>query len=661
MSKSSAVEERRKIIYDFLDEQQAYLSIAEISEVLQLKYSLVSSDLKVLLKQGLVLKKKDSSTPPKLLYMATVDEIQEEALTSQFFTELRDSNPAAMKQLERTNPEAMIQHLPQLLECLYQGESELQIDLLKLLNTLELPPYGQYFIDMFLNTHPSIEESAEHVDLPHFKDGMKAYIYETLRNWRFGLSRPLNRPVYMILQNHALREIAEHQPRSLEALESLKFIGQKTVENYGKEIISIVQKCLNRDVIGLNNYNRLQDQFDMRFVLIPPGYFIMGSPDSELHRQEREYYHQVTIEQPFYIQTTPVTQLQWFKIMHSSPSYFQGSDHPVENIDHQDIKAFIDRLNSLSEFHHYRLPCEDEWEYALRADHQSAYFFGDTCEALDEYAWYCLNSAEKTHPVRHKKPNGWGLYDMLGNVWEVVNADLTNKSEHYDFCQGDWHLKRGGSWHSFPQVCRSAYRYYSDSKQGNKLKGFRLVMLPYIVEDPPISHTYKETISFFKKIPSNPEKIIALGNFHSDTTARDDWNKKLHWLQNGYGPSIFFFLDQLKSALNDGFALAVVPSLDNTLDGIKRIARRLIYENHNLIDLTESLQRIQPLEASKTYHPRTIQEHLESIQVTEPEKVKHCHVLLLDDVAMTGHSIEACKQLLLKAGAKSVQCLVLGR
>ena len=209
MSKSSAVENRRQQVYQFLHSLQAYTEINEISEALGIKYSLIANDLKALEKKGLVVKKKDtSSKPAKSLYMATQDEVQDESLTSDLFKKLLDGDTDSLARLERAPPEALRHHLPQLLECLYKGESELQLELLKLLKSIKLPAYSQYFIDMFLNTHPTIEDNSESIELPHFEDGMKAYIYETLRNWRFSLSRPLNRPVYLIMQNQALKEIA---------------------------------------------------------------------------------------------------------------------------------------------------------------------------------------------------------------------------------------------------------------------------------------------------------------------------------------------------------------------------------------------------------------------------------------------------------------------
>ncbi len=161
------------------------------------------------------------------------------------------------------------------------------------------------------------------------------------------------------------------------------------------------------------------------FVLIPAGTFTMGSPSNEPGRYSDETQHQVTLTQPFYMQTTEVTQAQWETLMGSNPSRFSGCPTcPVEQVSWNDIQEFITKLNARGEGK-YSLPTEAQWEYAARAGSTTAFYNGGITETgggydpnLDVIGWYYYNSNSKTHPVGQKAPNAWGLYDMSGNVYE---------------------------------------------------------------------------------------------------------------------------------------------------------------------------------------------------------------------------------------------------
>jgi formylglycine-generating enzyme required for sulfatase activity len=109
------------------------------------------------------------------------------------------------------------------------------------------------------------------------------------------------------------------------------------------------------------------------------------------------------------------TQAQWQALMGTSPSYFKGSSRPVERVSWNDAQAFLARLNALNDGYRYRLPTEAEWEYAARAGTTGANY-----GSIYDIAWIVLNSSLETHPAGQKQPNPWGLYDMLGNVWEWV-------------------------------------------------------------------------------------------------------------------------------------------------------------------------------------------------------------------------------------------------
>lgn len=147
----------------------------------------------------------------------------------------------------------------------------------------------------------------------------------------------------------------------------------------------------------------------MEFVLIEAGTFAMGSPQTESGRDDDEgSVYEVKISQPFYLGKYEVTQGQWAAVMGSYPSHFDdcGRNCPVERVSWEDAQAFIAALNRREGVSVYRLPTEAEWEYVARER-------GETGGC-----WYNGNSGDGTHPVGRKQPNGWGVYDMLGNVWE---------------------------------------------------------------------------------------------------------------------------------------------------------------------------------------------------------------------------------------------------
>ena len=159
----------------------------------------------------------------------------------------------------------------------------------------------------------------------------------------------------------------------------------------------------------------------MEFVKIPAGQFMMGcSPGDSSCKNDENPQHQVRITKAFEMGKYEVTQAQWKAVMNANESAIGGDNNPVENVTRAEAVEFANRLSMRNDGYRYRLPTEAEWEYAARAGTTGA-----TYGPLEAIAWFGKNSNDESHPVGGKKPNAWGLYDMLGNVREWV-ADTWN-------------------------------------------------------------------------------------------------------------------------------------------------------------------------------------------------------------------------------------------
>jgi len=216
----------------------------------------------------------------------------------------------------------------------------------------------------------------------------------------------------------------------------------------------------------------------------------MGSPSNEPGRYSDETQHQVTLTQPFYMQTTEVTQAQWETLMGSNPSYFSGCPTcPVEQVSWNDVQGFITKLNARGEGT-YSLPTEAQWEYAARAGSTTAFYNGGITVTdcgydpnLNAIGWYCYNAGSKTHSVGQKAPNSWGLYDMSGNVYEWCSDwygsyPTTAVTDPTGPSSDSYRVIRGGSWYFNARSCRSAFRHSSSPDFRIIYIGFRLLRFP---------------------------------------------------------------------------------------------------------------------------------------------------------------------------------------
>ncbi|WP_197909463.1 formylglycine-generating enzyme family protein [Gemmata massiliana] len=247
-----------------------------------------------------------------------------------------------------------------------------------------------------------------------------------------------------------------------------------------------------------------------RLRWIPAGRFRMGSPDSEEGRWDDEGpVHEVVISQGYWLFDTPCTQGLWEAVMSANPSRFKDPRRPVENVSWVDVGAFLKRANEKVAGLELTLPTEAQWEYACRAGTTTSTYTGDieivgenNAPGLDAIAWYGGNSGREydleegeemlswtekqyldaragTRVVGSKLANGWGLYDMLGNVWEWCRdgqrvytggsvADPIGPGE-----AGTDRVIRGGGWDGPARYARAAYRTaYAPSIRDGYL-GFR--------------------------------------------------------------------------------------------------------------------------------------------------------------------------------------------
>jgi formylglycine-generating enzyme required for sulfatase activity len=224
------------------------------------------------------------------------------------------------------------------------------------------------------------------------------------------------------------------------------------------------------------------DEAAQRLRWIPPGQFLMGSPDDEDDRDNDEGpQHWVTISHGFWMFDTPCTQAFWEAVTGENPSQFKGPQRPVEQVGWNDCHEFIEGLNQRIAGLDLRLPTEAEWEYTCRAGNPGARY-----GVLDEVAWYGKNSGDSTHDVAEKQPNVWGLYDMLGNVyewcedhaWGEYTADAAVDPRQF-IDDGAARVIRGGSWGYGARNVRAAYR--SGNRPGNRWSnlGFRCLSSPH--------------------------------------------------------------------------------------------------------------------------------------------------------------------------------------
>jgi len=224
-----------------------------------------------------------------------------------------------------------------------------------------------------------------------------------------------------------------------------------------------------------------------RFRWIPPGTFMMGSPEDEDRRGSNEVHHRVNLTKGYWLADTTCTQQFWNAIEDSNPSRFQREDNPVERVLFEDIERFLSKLNLKVEGE-FSLPTEAQWEYACRAGTETPFSFGEAIGAdqvnyngNDPYADGPKDEYRKQAvPVKELPANKWGLYQMHGNVWEWCSDwygdyPTAPQSDPTGSDYGSYRVLRGGSWIDNAWNARSAARFALRPDSAHDGWGFRLL------------------------------------------------------------------------------------------------------------------------------------------------------------------------------------------
>jgi formylglycine-generating enzyme required for sulfatase activity len=220
------------------------------------------------------------------------------------------------------------------------------------------------------------------------------------------------------------------------------------------EVVTVVLLASGALLAGPDNAVKVNARDRLRYVWIRPGAFLMGCADGADGCFGWEPPpHLVKIEKGFWIGETEVTQQAYEHVAGSNPSLYRGPRLPVEQIGWTEARRFCGSVGM-------RLPTEAEWEFAARGG-QAESRYG----ALGSVAWYDANSEDRTHDVGQKEPNAYGLFDMLGNVWEWV--------EDSEKGQGTKKLLCGGSFYNLARDLRVSNRLWAEPGTRHRNIGFR--------------------------------------------------------------------------------------------------------------------------------------------------------------------------------------------
>ena len=279
-------------------------------------------------------------------------------------------------------------------------------------------------------------------------------------------------------------ELLEIDPGNDKGLWDRQLVALKVLERLDSDAVNGL-----RSILGSHPYaklrNRIAGKGGYELIRIQGGEFMMGSPETEQGRYTGEGPLHRAIVPDFNIGRYPVTNEEYGLFLSenhemSVPEYwldskFNKPGQPVVGVSWEDARQY-------AKWAGLRLPTEAEWEYACRANTRTRYYLGNKEEYLERAGWYEGNSGYQLQHVGEKEPNGFGLYDMHGNVWEYVEDDWHGSYEKapndgcawIDSPRGSKRVIRGGSWYDGVRLCRSAVRYSLQPGVRDSHVGFRL-------------------------------------------------------------------------------------------------------------------------------------------------------------------------------------------
>ncbi len=227
------------------------------------------------------------------------------------------------------------------------------------------------------------------------------------------------------------------------------------------------------------------NKVSFNMIRVEKGGFWMGAQHKDTAEFNYDRYsqtdelpvHYVTMHEDFYIGQTEVTQKLWKAVMGYNPSKYKCPKRPVTNVDYFEVQEFLRRIDSITGMH-FRLPTEEEWEYAARGGKNSRGYVYSGGKVVERVAWFNEN-ASNTKKVKKRTPNELGIYDMSGNVWEWCST----RYHYYDKERnatlgkdGQMYCIRGGAWQLPKTSCRVSWRGKRLPDLKNSFGGFRLCL-----------------------------------------------------------------------------------------------------------------------------------------------------------------------------------------